>query len=120
MTRRIDRVNVLLRQEIGRVLTSKLKDPRLSSVLSVTRVDTSPDLKRARVFVSVLGDERAKHLTLRALRSAAGFIHKAVRRHLTIKTVPALEFHIDESIEQGAEMLRKIRALVPGDPAEEA
>ena len=119
MTRRIDRVNGLLRQEIGRVLTSRLKDPRLSPVMSVTRVDTSADLRHARVFVSVLGDETTRQLTMRALRSAAGFIHRDVRQHLTIKNVPALTFQIDQSIEQGAEMLRKIRALAPGD-AEEA
>lgn len=118
MSRRIDRVNGLLRQEIGRVLTTRLKDPRLSSIMSVTRVDTSADLRRARVFVSVLGDETAKQLTLRALRSAAGFIHRDVRRHLTMKAVPVLTFQIDESIEQGAEMLRKIRALAPDDTEE--
>ena len=118
MTRRLDRVNGLLRQEIGRVLTSRLKDPRLSSVMSVTRVDASADLRHARVFVSVLGDETAKQVTLRALRSAAGFIHRDVRRHLTMKAVPTLTFQIDESIEQGAEMLRKIRSLVPGDAEE--
>ena len=120
MTRRMDRVNVLLRQEISRVLTSQLKDPRLSSVLSVVRVESSSDMKQARVFVSVLGDAAAKERTLTALKSAAGFVHRSVRRQLTIKAVPTLEFHLDESIEQGAEMLLKINELVPDEPDEQS
>ena len=115
MTRRMDRVNVLLRQEISRVLTSQLKDPRLSSVVSVTRVESSPDIKQARVFVSVLGDDDAKKRTLKALKSAAGFVHMSVRQQLTTKAVPSLEFHLDESIEQGAEMLERIKDLAPSD-----
>ncbi|MCH8205992.1 MAG: 30S ribosome-binding factor RbfA [Chloroflexi bacterium] len=120
MTRRMDRVNALLRQEISRVLTIELKDPRLSSVVSITHVDSSPDLKRARVFVSVLGDKDAKKRTLTALKSARGFIHRSIRQQLTLKAVPTLEFRLDESIEQGAEMLERIRDLAPYDAQEQA
>ena len=119
MNRRMDRVNVLLRQEISRVLTGQLKDPRLSSVVSVTRVESSRDLKQARVFVSVLGDDAEKEQTLKALRSAAGFVHKSVRQQLTVKSVPTLTFHLDESIEQGAEMLERIKDLSPNDVNEQ-
>jgi len=115
MTRRMDRVNVLLRQEISLVLTSQLKDPRLSSFVSVTRVDSSSDMKHARVFVSVFGDDAAKKGTLTALKSAARFVHRAVRQQLAIKNVPALSFHLDESIEQGAEMLERIKNLTSND-----
>ena len=66
MSRRIDRVNVLLRQEISRVLTVELSDPRLASVVSITHVDSSSDLRHAKVFVSVLGDLTAK-LSIRSI-----------------------------------------------------
>ena len=119
MTRRMDRVNVLLRQEISRVLASELKDPRLSSLISVTRVDSSSGLRHARVFVSVLGDQSAKDTSLTALRSAAGFIHRSLRQHLTLKATPTLEFHLDESIEKGAEILDIIDELAPRDPPDQ-
>ncbi len=114
MTRRLDRINVLLRQEISRLLAGELKDPRLSSVVSITEVDTSPDLRHARVYVSVLGDEQAKRSTLQALKSASGFIHRSMRESLALKTVPALDFYLDESIERGAELLEKIRQVTSG------
>lgn len=114
MTRRLDRINVLLRQEISRLLVGELKDPRLSSMVSITEVDTSPDLRHARVYVSVLGDEQAKRSTLQALKSASGFIHRSMRENLALKTVPALDFYLDESIERGAELLEKIRQVTSG------
>jgi len=108
MTRRMDRVNALLRQEISRVLAVELRDPRLASVVSVTLVDASPDLRHANVLISVLGDKSEKRRTLKALKSAAGFIHRNLRQKLTIKAVPSLDFHLDESIEHGTEVLRII------------
>ena len=107
-TRRMDRVNALLRQEVSRVLAVDLKDPRLSLVVSVTQVDASRDLRHATVLVSVLGDESQKRRTLKALKSAAGFIHRTLRQKLTIKAVPSLDFHLDESIEHGTEVLKLI------------
>ena len=121
MSRRIDRVNVLLRQEISRVLTAELSDPRLASVISITHVDASSDLHNAKVFVSVLGDLSAKRSSLKALKSAAGFIHRSIRRNLVLKAVPTLHFLLDESIERGAELLQlmeQVEAPPEGRPAE--
>ena len=117
MNRRMQRVNVVLRDEISHVLAEELRDPRLSSIVSVTRVSTSPDLSAAKVYVSVLGDEDDKRNTLKALRSAAGYVRKNIRRKISLKSVPHVEFHIDETIEQGAEMLKLIDevALGPDD-----
>ena len=113
MTRRMERVNGLLRQEISHVLAAELRDPRISSVVSVTHVDASADLRHAKVFVSVLGDDPEKLRTLKALKSAAGFIHRSIRRNLSLKAVPSLGFYLDESIEQGAEMLQMIKDAAP-------
>ena len=114
MARRIDRVNVLLRQEISRILAADLRDPRLAAMVSVTRVDTSPDLSQAKVFVSVYGDSSEKDGTLRALKSAAGFIRRKMRNELAFKTLPSLQFYLDDSIERGSEILDMIREIAPG------
>ena len=111
MSRRVDRINAILRREISRVLATELRDPRISTIVSVTRVDATSDLRYAKVYISVLGDEEEKRRTLRALRSASGFVHWNLRKHLAFKAVPSLEFVLDESIEQGAKMLELIDRL---------
>ena len=106
MTRRTERVNGLVRLELSRIVTEELRDPRLSRLISITRVETSPDLQHARVFVSVLGEAKEKKRALKALKAASGFIHRNLRGRVTLRRVPSVEFHIDESIEQGDDMLR--------------
>ena len=114
MNRRLERVNVLLREEISRVLPLELQDPRLSPLVSVTRVDTSPDLRHAKVYVSVLGSSTEKRSTLKALKSASGFVRKSIRPHISFRSVPVVDFIIDESIEQGVELLKLISKVSPG------
>ena len=114
MTRRTERLNVVLRQEISHLLAEKLRDPRLPSMVSVTHVSTSPDLGVAKVYVSVLGDQTDKSNTLKALKSASGYVRRNIRQNLTLKTVPVVEFYLDESIEHGAELLKLIDQVAPG------
>ena len=113
MSRRMDRVSVVLREEISRVLAREVQDPRLPSMVTVTGVSSSSDLRHAKVYVSVLGDESQKRAALKALKSAAGFVHRSVRQSLTLKTTPSLTFVLDESIERGVELLRKIEEVAP-------
>ena len=119
MNRRIDRVNMLVRQEISRILSSELNDPRLSSLISITEVRTSRDLRRAKVYFSVFGDEGTKQSALDALESAGGFIHRTMKRNLKLKYAPFLSFQLDESIEQGTDMLKLISSNPPRDIDEE-
>ncbi len=120
MSRRMDRVNVLVRQEISQIMLTDLKDPRLSEVVSVTHVDTAPDLRTARVYISVLGDAEAKSRNIEALTSAGGYIHRSLRRSLpSLKYIPLLSFQIDESIEKGAEMIDMIGRMVTDRPPED-
>ena len=119
MNRRMDRVNTLVRQEISRILAVEMNDPRLSSLISITEVRTSRDLRSARVYFSVLGDERQKQDTLAALESAGGYIHRALKRNLKLKFAPFLSFRLDESIEQGAGMLDLISRNPPRDMDDE-
>lgn len=113
MTRRMDRVNVLLRQEISRILSTDIKDPRLPELVSVTRVETAADLRHAKVFVSVLGQQPEKKGALLALRSAASFIRRGLRRSLDLRAVPYMEFVLDESMEQAAELMELMKEVAP-------
>ena len=115
MSYRIERVNALLREEIGSVLAGELNDPRISPMASVTRVDTSRDLSFAKVYVSVLGTDEEKADTMEALKSASGFIHRSIRPHLRMRNVPHLAFYLDEAIEKGAEMNALIDEVIRRD-----
>jgi len=101
MAYRIERVNSLIRQEISQLLQRQVKDPRLGNFITVTEVATSADLKYARVFVSRLGSEEEKQETLKALTSASGFFRRELARYLKLRSVPALSFQWDSSIERG-------------------
>ena len=120
MSHRMERVNVILRQEISRMLSLELRDPRLPAIVSITRVETSADLRFAKVFVSVLGDQQAKTNALTALKSASGYIHRNLRNSITLKNLPHVVFRLDESIERGAEILKLIDESVPDQEVEGA
>jgi ribosome-binding factor A len=100
-------VNQLVKEEVSAVLQRELKDPRLGFV-SVTEVETSKDLRQAKVFVSVLGDERQWAASLAALQSARGFIRNWLRTHLDLRVTPTLDFRADRSMEHAA----RIQALL--------
>jgi ribosome-binding factor A len=105
MTRRTERINEQLREEISDLLLRELKDPRIGGLVTITEVDVTADLSRAKVFVSVLGSPDEKKSTLKALRAAAGFLQRALRQRLTIRRMPELVFVADDSIEHGARIL---------------
>jgi ribosome-binding factor A len=94
------RVNVAVREVLSARLIEGLKDPRIGFV-TVTSVDTSPDLRQARVYVSVLGDEQERAATLAGLNSSHGVLQLALARDLKLKHTPTLEFVYDESIDRG-------------------
>lgn len=111
-SRRASRVNDLLREELSDLIRRQLRDPRLAEVVSITQVDISADFRTAKVFVSTLGDEAEKEQTLQALRAAAGFLHRALKPRLSLRTVPFLTFIKDDSIEDAARMLALINEVV--------
>jgi len=119
MTRRTQRVNELLRQEISLVLQHRLRDPRLSPLISVTRVDTAEDLRNAKVYVSVLGSKAKKNDALDGLSSAAGYLRKELGDVLPLKHVPSLAFVLDESIERGDAILEVLDHLSVGESVSE-
>ena len=99
MSRRIDRVNELLRLEISQVLARQIKDPRLSGVITITEVRTTPDLRNALVLLSVMGDQETKKSALAGIESAAKFLRRELRGRLTLRYVPFLRFVLDDSLE---------------------
>ena len=108
--KRLVRVNQLIKEEISVVLQRQLKDPRLGFV-TVTEVDTTPDLKHAKVFVSVLGPEAQWATSFKALESARGFVWSWLRRHLDLRVTPALSFRPDRSMEHAARMQTLLAGL---------
>jgi ribosome-binding factor A len=105
MSRRTERLNDQLREEISDLLQRELRDPRIGGLVSITEVDVAPDLSHAKVFVSVLGTPEEKASTLAALHAAAGFVRRELRRRLTIRRMPELTFLPDDSMERGARIL---------------
>jgi len=114
-TRRIARVNDLIRKEISELLMREIRDPRLGGLLSVTEVDTSPDLRHAKVFVSVMGSEEEKRRVEEGLAAASGFLRRSLGERLSLRHIPQLDFQRDESIERGSRLLELINEVAPGD-----
>ena len=104
-TARMRRVNEVLREVIGAAISADLSDPRIGFV-TVTSVETSPDLRHARVFVSVLGKAEEREATLAGLRSSHGVLQARIAREVRLKRTPTLTFHYDESIEKGVRISR--------------
>ena len=120
MTRRTERVSELLREEISWLLANEIHDPRLPALVSITRVDLSIDLRHANVYVSILGSVEEKLAGMKMLKTAAGFLHRALISRLTLRAVPELAFQLDESIETGVRMQRLIGNLSPDKDASDA
>ncbi|MDQ2982864.1 MAG: 30S ribosome-binding factor RbfA [Actinomycetota bacterium] len=107
------RVNEAVREVLSEAL-GELKDPRIGFV-TVTGVDTTPDLQHARVFVSVLGDEQKREQSLAGLSAAHGVLQARIARELRMKRTPQLAFEYDPSVERGVRMTQLIDELAPDD-----
>jgi len=111
MTRRLERLNGLFRQQLSDLLLRQLKDPRLAQFVSITRVIISPDLSHARVFVSVMGSEREKASTLEGLTAAANYLRRELNNRISLRRMPELSFRRDDSLEQGAHVLDLLKQI---------
>jgi ribosome-binding factor A len=119
---RIRRVNEAMREVLSAAITSELKDPRVGFV-TVTAVETSPDLRHARVFVSVLGNPGERRRSLKAMDSARGFLQRRVGSELRMKHTPQIQFVYDETPERGmriTELLQAEAGEQRREPEEEA
>ncbi len=117
---RMGRINEEIQRELS-ALIPRVKDPRVTGMISVTAVETSPDLKYAKVFISVL-DKTGEEQVLKGLKSAGGWLRRELGRALDLRSTPELTFVRDDSIDKGAhilEMLRNPEIVKPANPANE-
>ena len=105
------RVNAEVQRELGNILRGGSKNPRVAPMTSVVAVEVAPDLKTCKAFISVLGDEKAQQDTLKGLQSAEGYIRRELARTINMRNTPEIVFILDQSIEYGVNMSRKIDEL---------
>ena len=109
-TRRLAKVERAIREAISTAVLFELRDPRVSGV-TILRIAVAPDLLVAKVYVSIMGDEKKQSLCLHGLRSARGFLQKKVADRIQTKNTPILSFELDDSIRMSAEASRILRQM---------
>jgi ribosome-binding factor A len=116
VSRRTRQVGELIREELTDIIRREVKDPRIG-FYSLTTVEMSPDLRSAKVYVSVLGTDEERVATLTALRSASGFIRHHLKPRLRMRQIPELDFRDDRSMEHAAAIARTITEINRGASA---
>ena len=102
------RINEEVMRELSNIIRGEIKDPRIHPLTSVVAVEVAPDLKTAKAYISVLGNEKAQADTIAGLRSAEGFIRRALAKSINLRNTPQITFVLDQSIEYGIAMSKKI------------
>lgn len=102
------RVNTEVQRELSNIIRAGLKDPRVAPWTSVVAVSVAPDLKTCKAYISVLGDEKSQEDTLAGLNSAVGYIRRELARNLNLRNTPEIRFILDQSIEYGVNMSKRI------------
>ena len=108
------RVNAEVQRELSNILRGGIKDPRVAPMTSVVAVEVAPDLKTCKAYISVLGDEKAQTDTLAGLKSAEGYIRRELAHRLNMRNTPEIRFILDQSIEYGVNMSKKIADVTKG------
>ena len=108
------RVNTEVQRELSNILRGGIKDPRVAPWTSVVAVEVAPDLKTCKAYISVLGDEKAQTDTLACLKSAEGYIRRELAHRLNMRNTPEIRFILDQSIEYGVNMSKKIADVTKG------
>ena len=113
------RVNTEVQRELSNIIRAGIKDPRVAPWTSVVAVEVAPDLKTCKAFISVLGDEKAQKDTVAGLKSAEGYIRRELARTLNMRNTPEIRFVLDQSIEYGVSMSKKIDDVTKNLKSEE-
>lgn len=109
------RVNMEVQRELSNIIRGGIKDPRVAPWTSVVAAEVAPDLKTCKVYISVLGDEYAQSETVKGLKSAEGYIRRELAHNLNMRNTPELTFVLDQSIEYGVQMSKKIEEVTGHD-----
>lgn len=118
-SRRVLKFAEAIREVVSTAILMELKDPRIQDI-TVTYVEVSPDLRHAKVHVSVMGDEGKQRLSLRGLSSAAGFLQSKIAERIDTRYTPRLQFVLDQGVKHSIEVSRILGELFPKKPAESA
>ena len=113
MSQRTERIDELLRQEIGAILSREVQDPRIGFA-TITEVETAPDLRHAKVWVSVIGQQGERAETIAALGKAMSFVRRELGHRLRLKRIPELHVRLDDSAERGTRVLHLLHELEEG------
>ncbi|MCI6857993.1 MAG: 30S ribosome-binding factor RbfA [Eubacterium sp.] len=108
------RINSEVLKELSRIISREIKDPRISPMTSVVAVEVAPDLKTCKAYISVLGNEEEQTATIEGLESAHGFIRRELAHSVNLRNTPDIRFILDQSIEYGVNMAKKIDELTAG------
>jgi ribosome-binding factor A len=120
VSQRTDRIDQLLRQEIGEIVAREIADPRVGFA-TITEVETTPDLRHAKVWVSVIGQSAERDATIAALRRAVPFVRHELGGRLRLKRIPDLHIQLDDTAERGTRILQLLSDLESGEaPAGES
>ncbi len=111
---RTDRISEEVKKEVSTIIQNELKDPRLPKMISVTAAEVTRDLRYAKIFISVLGDESDKKNAIEGLKSAAGYIRREIGQRLKLRYTPEMLFELDNSIERGVYLNKLINETLQG------
>ena len=109
------RINGEVQKELSRIISQEIKDPRISPMTSVVACEVAPDLKSCKAYMSVLGDKEAQDSTMAGLKSAMGYIRRELARTVNLRNTPEIRFIIDQSIEYGVNMSKRIDDVIKAD-----
>ncbi|MCR5469060.1 MAG: 30S ribosome-binding factor RbfA [Lachnospiraceae bacterium] len=110
------RINEEVLRELSNIIRGEIKDPRIHPMTSVVAVNVAPDLKTCKAYISVLGDEEARNDTLKGLKSAEGYIRRMLAKNINLRNTPEITFVMDQSIEYGVNMSKKIAEVTKDLP----
>lgn len=112
------RINAEVQRELSRIISQEIKDPRIHPVTSVVACEVAPDLKTCKAYISVLGTEEDMENTKKGLMNASGYIRRELARSVNLRNTPEITFIMDQSIEYGVNMSKKINDLVYSEDEE--
>ena len=109
---RMNKIDEELKKEISSIISTELKNPHLTGLISVSKVKTTPDLRYAKVYISLLNCKNVKE-TLDGLKSASGFMRSEIARRINLRYTPELRFEVDDSMEYGAKIDNILKEIIP-------
>lgn len=109
---RMDKINEEIKRELSVIIDNDLKNPNITGMISVTKVKTSPDLRYAKVYISLLNCKNKKD-TLDGLKNASGFMRSAIAKTINLRYTPELSFEIDDSMEYGEKIENILKEIMP-------